>query len=195
MAGHRERFESAVREFIAGYDDLIADAQNELGSLFNRGDYPHKDTLPQRFAWRITCLPMPDAADFRLDLDKATVAALQADLQADVNAALHNAIGDAAGRLHDVARAMADKLAAYNPDAGKQGNPFRDSLVGNVRELLDVLPSLNMTGDARLASAIDAASAKLAKHDAQALREDATLRNEVADEAKRIADDLAAWMI
>jgi len=194
MQKHREAFEREVADFLASYPDYIEQAREDLGGLFNAADYPSKWEVAKRFAWRVNTLPMPSAADFRVDLDKDTVAALQADMQADIKAAMGDAVKDVADRLHKVARAMADKLAAYDPAAGKQGNPFRDSLVENVRELVAVLPMLNVTGDAQIAKAIEDARAKLVRHDAQALREDAALRAETAQSAADIADAMASFM-
>lgn len=191
MQAHREAFEAEVRDFLDGYDGLIDQARDELGTLFNMSDYPSKREVARRFGWRVNVLPMPAVSDFRVDLDKATVAALQADMQADIQSAFTGAMGDVAARLEKVARAMAEKLNAYNPDLGKRGNPFRDSLVENVRELLGVLPMLNVTGDAVIAKAIDDARAKLTRHDAQDLRDDATLRSETAAAALAIADAMA----
>lgn len=194
MQSHREAFEREVSDFLANYDDYIESARADLGALFNRADYPSKSELSRRFGWRVNTFPLPSASDFRVDLDKETLTALQADMQADIEGAFKTAMSDAAGRLHDVARAMSDKLNAYKPELGKQGNPFRDSLVENVRELVAVLPMLNVTGDARLAKAIDDARAKLVRHDAQALREDETLRQETAKAAADIADAMGAFM-
>lgn len=194
MQRHREAFEREVNGFCANYPEYIAQAQDSLGDLFNRADYPSPDDMRRRFSWSVTVLPMPDAADFRVDLDAAAVAALQADMASNVQDALQNAMGDAFERLHKVVRNMADKLAAYDPAQGKQGNPFRDSLVQNVRDLVDVLPALNLTGDARLSQAIDRVRGKLTTHDAQDLREDDALRTETAKEAADIADAMAGWM-
>jgi hypothetical protein len=194
MQGHRERMLAEVREFVASYDDYIAQARVDLGALFNAGDYPTAREVGQKFKFNVTALPMPNVSDFRVDLDKDTVAALQADMQADIQAAMGAAVKDVAERLYTVARAMSDKLTAYAPDLGKQGNPFRDSLVENVRELVSVLPMLNVTGDARLSKAIDDAREKLVRHDAQDLREDEALRAETAQAAADIADAMAAFM-
>lgn len=194
MQAHREAFEREVSDFLANYDAYIDQARSDLGALFNLSDYPSRLEVEKRFKWSVKTLPMPNVSDFRVDLDKETVAALQADMQADLQDAFNTAMGDVATRLHDVARNMADKLNAYNPDMGKQGNPFRDSLVENVRELISVLPMLNVTGDARLSKAIEDARAKLVRHDAQDLRDDAKLRSETAQAAADIADALAGWM-
>lgn len=137
---------------------------------------------------------MPDAADFRVDLDQATVLQMQAEMQDQIGQALKTATNDAFSRLHDVVQNMAEKLAAYDPAKGKQGNPFRDSLVQNMRDLLEIMPGLNLTGDAKLAEAIAKASEHLAIHEAQDLRENAELRAETAKEASKLADEISEAM-
>ena len=193
MQKHRETFEREVNEFCASYPEYVEQAKETLGALYNPADYPKVEDIRRRFHWSVTVLPLPDASDFRVDLDAATVAELQAGMAQDVQNAMDSAMGNAFERLHKVTRNMADKLAAYDPSKGKQGNPFRDSLVQNVRDLLDVLPSLNITGDARLAQAIEDTRSKLTAHDAQDLREDDTLRADVAKAADAIADAMQGW--
>lgn len=194
MRKHREAFDSAVREFIAEYPAYIEEARQNLGSLFNPDDYPMRQEIGAKFKWAIATLPMPDAADFRVDLDQATVLQMQAEMQDQIGQALKTATNDAFSRLHDVVQNMAEKLAAYDPAKGKQGNPFRDSLVQNMRDLLEIMPGLNLTGDARLSDAIAKASERLATHEAQDLRENADLRNETAKEAAKLADEISEAM-
>lgn len=194
MRAHKEAFDAAVNEFVENYDSYIEQARETLGALFDWEDYPMKQEIRKKFQWGIAVMPVPSADDFRVDLDAATVDAMQRDMQAHFDAAVKTATGDAFTRLHGVARAMADKLAAYDPAAGKQGNPFRDSLVENVRELLEVLPALNLSQDARLDSLITAAHDKLANHAPDDLRQDAALRAETAKEAAAIADQIADVM-
>lgn len=194
MRKHREAFESAVSEFVAQYPDYIQQARQDLGELFNPDDYPMRQEIAGKFKWSIGTLPMPDAADFRVDLDQATVLQMQAEMQDQIGEALRAATADAFSRLYDVVQAMASKLAAYDPAKGKQGNPFRDSLVSNMRELLEIMPSLNLTGDSALETAIATARDRLAIHEAQDLRDNAELRKETATEAAKLADEIADAM-
>ena len=194
MRKHREAFDSAVSEFIANYPDYVENAKQTLGALFNYDEYPMRQEIRKRFSWQIGVMPMPDAADFRVDMDQATVLAMQGDMQNHIESALKAATSDAMTRIHGVAKAMADRLAAYDPTAGKQGNPFRDSLVGNVRELLEILPALNLTNDSSLATMIETVRDKLAANDAAELRDNPELRAETAKEAKALADQISDLM-
>jgi len=72
-------------------------------------------------------------------------------------------------------------------------NPFRDSLVGNVRDLVDMLPGLNITGDAGIEALMADMREYLTVHDANTLRTDETVRSEVAARADRIVANLADY--
>lgn len=192
----REEFETEVASFVADYPLYVSEAQDRLGSMFRQADYPQPEQIAGKFSWDVNVLPLPSADDFRVNLGDAATARIKAEIEQTMTEALNQAMGDAWTRLHGVVKAMADKLAAYKPatDVTKASGVFRDSLVENVRELVDVLPLLNVTGDAALAKLTEAARDKLTAHDAKALRDDDAARAEVQAAAAQIADDLAAFM-
>lgn len=196
MQRHRESFEKAVAAFVSAYPTYVDDARDRLNGMFNESDYPSPGDIARRFQWKVTVLPMPDAADFRVDLGDDKVDQIKAQITATMENAVADAMGDAWTRLHRVVTAMADKLKSYKPktQTDKAQGIFRDSLVENVRELVEVLPALNLTGDARLAAMVDKARASLTKHDAKALRDDDIARREVQEAAQAIAEDMAAFM-
>lgn len=196
MQAHREAFESAVADFLAAYPSLVDEARDRLNGLFSDDDYPTPAEIERRFAWRVDVLPMPDAADFRVDIGTEAVERIKSDMARAMADAVNSAMDDARERLFKAVRHMADKLADYRPktDTERASGIFRDSLVDNVRELVDVLPALNLTGDAALAAAIEATRDKLTAYDAADLREDPIARAEVQEAAAAIADDMAAFM-
>lgn len=196
MQSHRESFEREVAAFIAAYPTFVDDARERLNGMFDPSDYPSPDDIKSRFAWSVTVLPMPSADDFRVDIGAEHVERLKSEMAKTMQNAVETAMGDAWERLHRVVTAMAEKLAAYTPktDTDRASGVFRDSLVENVRDLVDVLPALNMTGDADLAAMVDKARAKLTRHDAATLRDDGVARLEVQEAAQAIADDMAAFM-
>lgn len=194
MRANKEQFDSAVSEFIGNYSEYVEEARKNLGSLFNYDDYPMRQEIRKRFNWSISVMPMPDAADFRVNLDSAVVAAMQTEMTANIQSAMGNATSDAFSRLHGVVKTMAEKLKGYDPTAGRQGGYFRDTLVTNLAELIEIMPGLNLTGDAALAAHIEAARENLITHSAQTLRDDWKLRDAVANEATRIADEISNQM-
>ena len=196
MREHREAYDSAVRELLLNYDALKDQARSDLGALYNEQDYPPAHQIAKRFTWSVQTLPMPSATDFRVDMDSATVKAMQNDIQQQIDAQIAQAVGHTFERLQKVVKDMSDKLAAYDPNAEnrKDKRTFKDSLVQNVRDLCDVLPSLNMTGNADLARTVEQVQHVLTQHDAQDLRDNDELRAKVQKDASAIVDAMAAFM-
>jgi hypothetical protein len=90
-------------------------------------------------------------------------AAIRADIDARTRQALQEGLQDAWKRLHDALAHVAERLS--DPEA-----IFRDSLIGNLRELCDVLPLLNFADNPDLENARKAVENKLAGLDPEALR-------------------------
>jgi hypothetical protein len=89
-------------------------------------------------------------------------------------------------RLHGVVSSMAERLS--DPE-----KIFRDSLVENVVELVDLLPRLNLTGDSRLEDMRQVVAKKLTRHDPQTLRENQHVRKETAKAAEDILQAMAGY--
>lgn len=181
-----EERKQIVAEFLAAYPRLIEDARKKLNGMFKAEDYPSASEIARKFNASVDPFPIPDAADFRVAMSDEEVEAIKAGIENRVNEAFADAVKDAARRLHDCARRIAEKCA-------EKDEIFRDSLIGNLRELLDVLPSLNITGDQELAKAI-AAAKPLAAVEPQELRDDELVRAETAKKAAALARRLRGFM-
>ncbi|HVB17143.1 MAG TPA: hypothetical protein VNF04_11450 [Stellaceae bacterium] len=193
-AGVRERrakFDAAVAVFLAAYDSHVADAERRLGSLFRPAEYPPASKIARAFASKVDFEPMPDGADFRVALGDVEVARIRAEFEDRADAAIAEATRSLWQRCYDAVSHMVERLNAYqrDPDTGKVTAPFRDSLVENVRELVDLLPRLNLANDPALEAMRRRIAAELVGSEPQDLRDDDGLRNTVARQA---ADILAA---
>jgi hypothetical protein len=176
-------FEKAVATFIDNYPSLVADARWQLNGLFNPDDYPALNRIGRKFSIDVTVDPLPTATDFRVDLNLDEVARIRKDIEARSTAATETAMADLWTRLHDVVSKMAERL-------GTKDAIFRDSLVDNVAELVDLLPRLNLTGDARLDAMRREVADKLLVYEPETLRKDGGARKETA----RAAEDILAAM-
>lgn len=159
----KANWEAAVSEFVREYPALIAQAESDLGGLFRRQDYPRADEVAAKFSFNIQVSPLPSSDDFRVDLGDDEVKAIQADIEARVTAQVQESVLDLWSRLQNAISHMVERLRGSD-------KIFRDSLVGNINELTDVLPKLNITGDPNLAKAISEAKAGLANLDPDTLR-------------------------
>lgn len=192
----RSKFDDEVEKFLADYDKHVADAKKRLGSMFDQNDYPTKAELRTKFSMSTNVLPVPTSGDFRAEMSDAQADMIRSQIEDTVSQATSVAIKDIYRRVHEVAERMVDRLTAYKP-ASKPGDrtegQFRDSLVGNVRDLISILPSLNILGDPELAAMAEKLK-PLAQHDAEDLRSSATLRRSVAAEAKAILDQVSDFL-
>lgn len=179
-----DEYREAADDLAAAYPSHVANAKAQLGGLFNIREYPQD--IRKKFDVDTTFLPFPTGEDFRVDGINGAEEEIKAklnNLPAMVEAKAREEIG---ARVLDVARKMVERMGAYT--GGKAGS-FRDSLVDNVRELVEVLPALNVTGDA-MVEEITRELARLGSVDVDSLRESQVLR----DETKAAAEAIVAKM-
>lgn len=186
-------FDAAVQEFLGNYDGLVADAKVRLNGLFDSADYPSYAQLKSKFGFTFCVRPMPDAEDFRADIGEEELARVRAELEADKTATIETAMRDVYGRMREVVGKLAERLKAYNPN--KPGDaPFRDTLVTNITDLLAVLPSLNLTGDANVTRFIADIRANLTAYSAEELRANMFTREDTARRAEEILAKMEAYI-
>lgn len=191
----RIEFEAAVERFCANYEAHRDAAAARLGSMFDATEYPPLTDIRRRFSFGIRILPMPAATDFRVELANGQADLIRAEIEESAREALREAMADAWTRISTVVGTMAEKLRAYKPATPltKAEGIFRDSLVSNVAELVELLPAFNLTGDARLAEVIERMR-DLCAVPATTLREDEAARSETADMAAAILADVSAYL-
>jgi hypothetical protein len=181
-------FGRAVRDFVASYPTYVETARTALNGLFDPKDYPAPGRIAAKFAVRRHFLPVAQADDFRVQLGDAQVARIRAEIEARNADLVANATSELFQRVQAVTSRLVERLSAFevDPVAGTRLHPFRDSLIENVRALLEIMPRLNITGDARIEQVRQDLAEKVARHDPETLRADHALRAEVVDAASGI---------
>jgi hypothetical protein len=175
-------FHKSVDEFVNAYPELREKAREQLKGLYRVEEYPDPSQIRGKFDFSVKFMPLPAEGDFRLDLPQDQIKSIEQAAIADVTSALQEAMKDAWTRLHECVSHIHDRLK--DTDA-----IFRDSLVSNARELVDVLGRLNVTND----PALDDMRAKvldLTKVEPQTLRDDKVVRNAVALEADALLQQM-----
>ena len=195
MSGFQSRFVAAVDAFAVEYRQHVAEARDRLNGMFNADDYPDEWAIRAKFEFTHQVMPLPDEGDFRVSsLGADDVDKIKADIRARIDAEVQEAVRDPWNRIHDAVQHMAGRLHAFNPTGkGKDRGAFRDSLVDNLRELVDVLPALNLSGDGELDAMRDRLAADLCDLDAQDLRDDMHAREETARKADAILASMAGY--
>jgi len=193
----KRKFDSAVEGFVSDYERERDTAQKRLGDMFKPSDYPTRAEVSKKFGFELVFNPVPTAGDFRVTMADAQAEMIRAEIEARAAANLQETVRDVYRRIGDVCERMAETLAKYKPARGteKAAGIFRDSLVNNVVDLAKVLPTLNIASDPRLAEIGERMRSNLTAYDADALRENSTVRAEVAKEAQAILDDIADFIM
>jgi hypothetical protein len=192
MRNLRDAYESAVRDFCDSWPAIVADARQRLNGMFDEQDYPRDPSA--RFSCRVKFMPISDAGDFRCAIADSERDALRHEIADTMREASEQAMRDLYQRVADTVAHMADRLRAYTVTGGKASNPFRDSLVENLRDLCGLIPRLNFSNDPRLESLRQKIESELVAHTAQDLRDDYKVRESVAQAAEQIHASVLEFM-
>lgn len=175
MTELKTEFERLVNIFLAAYDWEISQAQVKLGDLFNADEYPTADSLCDKFKFRLNELPVPSVGDFRLDINTEAQDILTAKYTEYYTSQLTNAMNDLWQRAHSALSKMSERLD-YSDSKTKK--IFRDSLVDNVCEIVEMMKSCNITGNNQMSAIAASLENALLGVTPEALREDDYLRYE-----------------
>ena len=187
MDGLRERLVRQRARFIEDYDDHVEQARIDLGKLFRIGEYPSKEDLRDRFSIRYRITPVPDADHFIARLASDDTERVKRDIESHIEEQLHDAVGDLYRRLAEAVERVSDRLTE---DGDGKPLVFRDTMISNVRDLVDVVPRLNIFGDQRLARLCEQVKDRIAGVEPDSLRPSRTFDPVVRDRVKRDADAL-----
>ena len=183
MTEMRDEFYRLVDTFLQGYEWEITQASAKLGDLFDRDEYPSLDSLRSKFGVRLSYVPLPDSGDFRIDIGNEATEQIKSQYQDYYSTMLNNAMNDVWSRLHKALTNMSERLDYSDNDKKKV---FRDSLVGNVLDIVELLNVCNVSGDGQMSAARMKLEDAFRGVNADALREDEHLRSET----KRTVDEV-----
>jgi len=187
MDGLRERLVRQRARFIEDFDHYVGQARLDLGKLFRIGDYPSKDQLRDRFSIRYRITPVPDAGHFIARLASDDTERVKRDIERHIEEQLHDAVGDLYRRLAEAVERVSERLGE---DGDGKPLVFRDTMISNIRDLVDVVPRLNIFGDQRLARLCGQVKERIAGVEPDSLRPSKTFDPAARDRVKRDADML-----
>ena len=129
------------------------------------------------------------------DRSKDEIDELKANAKAEHDAKVSEITGSVVDKIEGVLGHFSEKI--------KSGETFRDSTLEKVVDLCDVLPSLNIAGDAKVHNAHqelmdifagEGITSANASDYADSLRKDKDKANELANKTDKIVEDLGGWM-
>ncbi len=187
MDGFRERMVRERARFIEDYDDNVDQARLDLGKLFRIEDYPSRDALQGKFSIRYRITPVQDAGQFMARLASDDVDRVRHDIEHRIEERLHDAVGDLYRRFGEAVERVSERL---QEDGNGKPLVFRNSMIENIRDLVDVVPRLNIFGDDALARLCEQVKEKIASVEPDALRPSKSFDPIARARVKRDADEL-----
>ena len=165
-------------DFRDCYDDHLAAAREMLGDMFDRDLYPEADEVTAAFAIEKNIIPMP------------TPKVINRFMPDEVRQTLEEQIGERMQRAEnaareDLAKRITTPLSALTERLKDPNNVFRDSLVTNLTEITNLIPTLNITNDPALEAVRTDILANL-NVEAETLRTDLAARENAVRHAGRL---------
>lgn len=186
LQAKRQKAVDALRDNLP---TLIENQKQRLGGLWKAEDYPSIDEIVSKYEFSFEIKPLPDKDDWRVKaVDKESERVQEAmlkEMESKTQERLKEAMKDPYRRLKTVLEKASEKLNKYcviTDDAGdaKVQNPFRDTLISNITDLLDLLPALNFSDDPELDKLSKEIRDNITKYTPDQLRESPDLRKEAA---------------
>lgn len=176
--------EQLVDEFIASYQASVEEARFTLNDLFDASDYPGVEELRTKFRFTLDVQPIPNVQDFRVldgvppdEVDKLVATATES-----VENRVKEAMQQAFERLFTVVQKFGTTLENYSDGTVKK---FNDTLVGNISELVEAMPALNIVGDPKLDQLV-ARARELTTYAAIDLRKEPEVRKAAIKDAQEL---------
>lgn len=179
----RAEFDRCAADFIAEYPTLAQRAKSELGALFDPSDYP--SDIASKFNVEVSIMPLPDAQDFRVDLPEDAIDEIRSNITRELEKTTGDAMRDVYSRLFDQVHKI---VTSFADPKGK----INSITINNLKELLDLIPSLNFVDDQMIEQFRKRAEALIV--DADVIREMPERRRDIAEQAAQIESDMAAFM-
>ena len=139
-----------VDNFLNVYDWKVMDAQAKLGAMFNRDEYPTRDAIRDKFAFRLAYEELPDGGntgDWRLDLPHEAMQTLRTNYANSFNLKIKGAMDDVWTRLHTNLTRLVRQL---DVDEEGKGNRLYDTVFDQALSLTEMLGTCNVTGDTQM---------------------------------------------
>lgn len=170
------------------WPDIMANKGKRLGNLANKYRLPTLSDVKSRFYITQDIMSIPAHTDFRFkgNTDEE-IAEIQAKAAETHNAAMKKAMTEVWMRLAELVGNVAETM-------GQRDKKFHDSIITKVKNLCDVLPKYNLTGDGDLENIRKEVATKLANLDPEDLREIPNKRKQAAKDAEDVMSKIAQYM-
>jgi len=179
------QFDQAVTVFLNNYSNVLTQAAVDQGDMFDVDAYPDLSQLKAEFTFDVSYPSLSQEGGLVLDLEAEVLAELEETIAKQQTARMAAGQRDLYERLGAAVKRIAVQCSN---DKGK----IYDSLTGNLSDLLQVLPLLNLSGDEAFASLCEEARQLVVAP--EAIRTVPQVREDTAKVANDILSKMKAFI-
>jgi hypothetical protein len=188
MESYRAELEQAVRKLDEQFAELKHSARQQLGDLFNASDYPHSMEGMFAIEWDFPNVEAPDyLSKLSPDLYEQERQRVAARFEEAVKLTEQAFIGELAKLIEH----LTERLTS--PDGERK--IFRDSAITNLTEFFNRFRQLNVRSNQELDDLVAQAQRIVQGTEAQALRDNDSLRQHVASQLSRVRSELDGMLV
>jgi hypothetical protein len=180
-----------VKQMSNEYDDMIEESRRGLGAAFKETDYKPKQEFIDAFDCSFIVEPIPVENDLRVKVPNDMVESLASTLQTAHHEATSGAIKSVHQRLTHVLSETIEGMNRHGVLVNKKKGKFNDFTIEKLNTLIELLPALNVTGDASLNLAYEELKKSVSGVTPQELRASQNRRTEVADASAKVMSFLS----
>ena len=186
MNEFKELFGEATKVFMDDYNAHVEEARKRLADMFNEEDYPPAIDAMGKFEMEVGFIPVPSAADFRIDVSEEELQSLQKEIEDTVsskqNAALKKAWKEVDGKL----KRIIDRLE--DPD-----KVVKSRIIESVKEMLPILETFNFDDDPGFNKIISDISENVCKYTVAEINNSPEKCNEIISNAKAAVSQISEY--
>jgi len=180
--------DKVARTFKDNLPALIEESKDRLQDTFDPNDYPSMEKVEGLYKAKIEVLPVPSEGDFRVEgIDKEDLNRMKSEIKEKIKETHKEAMKELYLRLFNSVKHMAKTLGDVNAK-------FHSSLIGNIEELVELLPRLNFDKDKKLTSLVKEAKKNLSRYNPDELKHDKVKRKEATKKAQALVDKMSQFI-
>lgn len=180
------KFWPAVEKFGNDYPNHIEWAKENHKEEFQADDYPNWEILKEEFGFNVHHYPLPTGNNLLVQLEQEEFNNLREQIDNQLLEACQQAKKEIFQRMTKPIIHLCQKLK-------EKDSIFRDSIVSNIREMLDIIPTLNLIGDADVNSIQKELKSIYNTVLPEKLREDEDYRNDIAAKSDALVKKLQGY--
>jgi hypothetical protein len=184
-----DELEKALEEFGKSYPEYKEKAKEELGDLYDETEFPSFDEFKRKWKIRLDFFPIPESKHFVVKAEKNLINEMKKSFDEAINSKQTIAIGEVKERVFETVNKIVERISDKHMKFSRQGKEVMDS----VRELVDLLPSLNLFDDPNINKMIDDLKATLYEVTDEDLKKE-DKRKKILNNTKAMLDKMADYV-